>query len=371
MPKGAAGKGTGAAVTSSGKRVVQSSLSSFFTRPPKKTAPLGAPPTAAPAKAKPAVGSALAKFNASPKRAPPGDGGSGPSPAAAKRSKAGERGTCGPSPAARAAPDGDGGPTPTATPEEDGQAACSARRSASDSARKRVRRMLVRASVASRPHAKPPHQGRVLLPQAMHPCAASSCTDRLGPAPRNRAVMRLSTPRSCSRLCRAACCPTQVESSSDGSASEGSDYEAAAAAMLLEPPVKPTPAARKRARGPEGAARRPPPPAAATGSSKAPGRAPPTASLAPAPASGLGRFSRPGGKEGGDRAAAAGGAAGGFAFPPKGAKLTPLEKQFVEVKRTCVDTLLLVEVGYKYQFFGEDAEIAAQVLHIMCYKSHK
>jgi len=57
-------------------------------------------------------------------------------------------------------------------------------------------------------------------------------------------------------------------------------------------------------------------------------------------------------------------------FPPASAKLTPLEQQFVKVKQAHMDTLLLVEVGYKYQFFGRDAEVAAEVLHIMCYQSH-
>ena len=29
--------------------------------------------------------------------------------------------------------------------------------------------------------------------------------------------------------------------------------------------------------------------------------------------------------------------------------------------------LLVVEVGYKFQFYGEDAEIASRLLNIMCY----
>eukprot|EP00911_Craspedida_sp_UC1_P000115 UC1_evm1s91 len=60
---------------------------------------------------------------------------------------------------------------------------------------------------------------------------------------------------------------------------------------------------------------------------------------------------------------------GAFVFPPKSTKLTPLEQQFVAIKRQHMDTLLLVEVGYKFQFFGRDAELAAKLLHIMCYKS--
>jgi len=38
-------------------------------------------------------------------------------------------------------------------------------------------------------------------------------------------------------------------------------------------------------------------------------------------------------------------------------KFTPLEKQFVELKKQYPDTLLLIEVGYKYRFFGEDARV--------------
>ena len=47
-------------------------------------------------------------------------------------------------------------------------------------------------------------------------------------------------------------------------------------------------------------------------------------------------------------------------------KLTPLEKQVLEIKRNQPDTLLIVEVGYKFRFFGEDARIAAKVLGIVC-----
>lgn len=38
-------------------------------------------------------------------------------------------------------------------------------------------------------------------------------------------------------------------------------------------------------------------------------------------------------------------------------KLTPLERQFVEIKKQYPDTLLLIEVGYKFRFFGEDAKV--------------
>lgn len=51
----------------------------------------------------------------------------------------------------------------------------------------------------------------------------------------------------------------------------------------------------------------------------------------------------------------------------KGAsKLTPLEKQVLEIKRKNPDTLLVVEVGYKFRFFGEDARAAAKELSIVC-----
>ncbi|KAG0138454.1 muts domain V-domain-containing protein [Tuber indicum] len=61
-----------------------------------------------------------------------------------------------------------------------------------------------------------------------------------------------------------------------------------------------------------------------------------------------------------------GGSAKGKAPPKGGKKLTPLERQVVEIKRKNPDTLLVVEVGYKFRFFGEDARTASQVLSIMC-----
>ena len=50
----------------------------------------------------------------------------------------------------------------------------------------------------------------------------------------------------------------------------------------------------------------------------------------------------------------------------KGQKLTPMEKQVVDLKKKNPDTLLIVEVGYKFRFFGEDARIAARELSIVC-----
>lgn len=47
-------------------------------------------------------------------------------------------------------------------------------------------------------------------------------------------------------------------------------------------------------------------------------------------------------------------------------KMTPMESQFIDIKRKNMDTLLIVEVGYKYKFFGEDARHAAKELSIVC-----
>lgn len=47
-------------------------------------------------------------------------------------------------------------------------------------------------------------------------------------------------------------------------------------------------------------------------------------------------------------------------------KLTPMERQVIDIKRKHMDTLLVVEVGYKFRFFGEDARIAAKELSIVC-----
>ncbi|KAK0058244.1 DNA mismatch repair protein Msh3 [Biomphalaria pfeifferi] len=51
-------------------------------------------------------------------------------------------------------------------------------------------------------------------------------------------------------------------------------------------------------------------------------------------------------------------------------KYTPLELQFLEIKIQYSDAILFVECGYKYRFFGEDAEIASKVLKIMCNPDH-
>nr|XP_056704992.1 DNA mismatch repair protein Msh3 [Euleptes europaea] len=49
---------------------------------------------------------------------------------------------------------------------------------------------------------------------------------------------------------------------------------------------------------------------------------------------------------------------------------TPLELQFLEMKNQYKDVILCVECGYKYRFFGDDAEIAAKELNIYCHQNH-
>jgi len=50
----------------------------------------------------------------------------------------------------------------------------------------------------------------------------------------------------------------------------------------------------------------------------------------------------------------------------KTGKLTPMEIQILDIKRKHMDTLLIVEVGYKFKFYGEDARTAAKELSIVC-----
>ncbi|XP_042637261.1 DNA mismatch repair protein Msh3 [Orycteropus afer afer] len=49
---------------------------------------------------------------------------------------------------------------------------------------------------------------------------------------------------------------------------------------------------------------------------------------------------------------------------------TPLELQYMEMKQQHKDAILCVECGYKYRFFGDDAEIAARELNIYCHLDH-
>ncbi|USW58001.1 Putative DNA mismatch repair protein MutS, core [Septoria linicola] len=47
-------------------------------------------------------------------------------------------------------------------------------------------------------------------------------------------------------------------------------------------------------------------------------------------------------------------------------KLTPLDQKVVDLKRKHPDVLLVVEVGYKYRLYGEDARVAAKILSVVC-----
>lgn len=47
-------------------------------------------------------------------------------------------------------------------------------------------------------------------------------------------------------------------------------------------------------------------------------------------------------------------------------KLTPMEVQFLDIKRKNPDTIIAYQVGYKFRFFGEDARVAAKELGIFC-----
>lgn len=52
---------------------------------------------------------------------------------------------------------------------------------------------------------------------------------------------------------------------------------------------------------------------------------------------------------------------------PSGEPYTPLELQVLKLKEDNPGTLLMIEVGYKYRFFGHDAKIAAKELGIVAY----
>ncbi|KAK8376623.1 hypothetical protein O3P69_009914 [Scylla paramamosain] len=56
--------------------------------------------------------------------------------------------------------------------------------------------------------------------------------------------------------------------------------------------------------------------------------------------------------------------------PLPGMKLTPLEQQVADIKNKQPEVLLFVECGYKYRFFGNDAEIAAKELNIVAHLDH-
>jgi len=50
----------------------------------------------------------------------------------------------------------------------------------------------------------------------------------------------------------------------------------------------------------------------------------------------------------------------------KTGKLTPMEEQYLGIKRKHLDTIIVMEVGYKFKFFGEDARVVAKELSIVC-----
>ncbi|KAF4615129.1 hypothetical protein D9613_003157 [Agrocybe pediades] len=52
---------------------------------------------------------------------------------------------------------------------------------------------------------------------------------------------------------------------------------------------------------------------------------------------------------------------------PSGQPYTALEKQIVQLKKENTGTLLMVEVGYKYKFFGDDAKVATKELGMVSY----
>ncbi|GFZ42602.1 MutS protein homolog 3 [Saitozyma sp. JCM 24511] len=54
---------------------------------------------------------------------------------------------------------------------------------------------------------------------------------------------------------------------------------------------------------------------------------------------------------------------------PSGMTYTPLEKQFMEIKKENPDVLLMMEVGYKYKFHGDDAKAASRELGIAAFPS--
>ncbi|TFK46431.1 hypothetical protein OE88DRAFT_1715028 [Heliocybe sulcata] len=52
---------------------------------------------------------------------------------------------------------------------------------------------------------------------------------------------------------------------------------------------------------------------------------------------------------------------------PMGEPWTPLEREVAKMKELYPGILLMIEVGYKYVFWGEDAQIASKELGIVCY----
>uniref|UniRef100_A0A453CBH3 DNA mismatch repair protein MutS-like N-terminal domain-containing protein n=1 Tax=Aegilops tauschii subsp. strangulata TaxID=200361 RepID=A0A453CBH3_AEGTS len=132
---------------------------------------------------------------------------------------------------------------------------------------------------------------------------------------------------------------------------------AAAAAQPVAPPPPPKPSvstvasfspakrARALSRSPKTAAKRPRPSPSPVSVTPPRGAAVRRALLEPPPPG-----SNPSGGDGG----------GGRGY-------TPLEQQVVDLKARHPDVLLMVEVGYRFRFFGEDAAVAASVLGIVAH----
>ncbi|KXS17684.1 hypothetical protein M427DRAFT_96714 [Gonapodya prolifera JEL478] len=53
-----------------------------------------------------------------------------------------------------------------------------------------------------------------------------------------------------------------------------------------------------------------------------------------------------------------------------GAAYTPLEEQYVDLRKKYPDVLLVIEVGYKFRFFDEDARVTSKHLGIVAYLDH-
>ncbi|KAF2876856.1 DNA mismatch repair protein-like protein msh3 [Massariosphaeria phaeospora] len=56
----------------------------------------------------------------------------------------------------------------------------------------------------------------------------------------------------------------------------------------------------------------------------------------------------------------------GAATKKPSSKLTPMDKQYLEIKRKHLDTIIVMEVGYKFKIYGEDARSASKELGIVC-----
>lgn len=56
----------------------------------------------------------------------------------------------------------------------------------------------------------------------------------------------------------------------------------------------------------------------------------------------------------------------GAASKKSASKLTPMDKQYLDIKRNHLDAIIVMEVGYKFKIYGEDARIASKELGIVC-----